>query len=87
MCMQRYLGWTALIVGAIILVDEDGILNVFHGKILEQYVSHKPITGPRPCLDPNSIIRPGKYWTDKGHILYTSFIQVFTQAPNAVRQS
>lgn len=43
-----YLLRTTFAVGTVVLVDDDGILDVLHNQILEEDVPHEGIRRPRP---------------------------------------
>jgi len=46
--IDDYLSRTTLIVGTVILIDDDGILNIVHHDVLKQNVLDEAITGPGP---------------------------------------
>jgi len=46
--IDDYLSRTTKIVGAVILIDDDGILNIVHHDVLKQNVLDEAITGPCP---------------------------------------
>lgn len=43
-----YLARTTLIVGAVVLINDDGILNVVHYNVLEENVPNEPIAWSGP---------------------------------------
>lgn len=42
------LAGTSLVVWTVILIDDYGVLNVVHDKVLEHNVAHVPLAGPSP---------------------------------------
>ncbi len=46
--MGNYLARTTLVVGAIILINGDGVLNIPHNNVLEKNVANKAVAGPGP---------------------------------------
>jgi hypothetical protein len=46
--LVNYLGRATLVVGAIILVDDYGVVDVVHNNVLEENVPNKPVAGPGP---------------------------------------
>ena len=62
--------------GAVILVDDDGVLDIDHEYVLENNTLNKPIAGPGPWLDPHPILWTGKSNRLNCHILDTLFFEV-----------
>lgn len=55
--IDDYLARTTLIVGTVVLINDDGILNIIHYDVLKQNIPNKTVTGPGPRFYPNTIIR------------------------------
>jgi hypothetical protein len=43
-----YLTRTTLIVGTVILINDDGILNIVHYNVLKQNIPYVTVAGPGP---------------------------------------
>ena len=55
--MTKYLVRATVVSWAVVLIDDDGVLDIPHHDVLEENVGHKPIAGPGPCLYSHSIVR------------------------------
>ena len=71
-------------VGAVVLVDDDGISDISHLNILINNVPDKRISRPSPSFDSQAIVRTCKCRVYQCNILYASFIRIFSQTSNAV---
>lgn len=54
----NYLARAVLVAGAVVLVENDGVLDVLHDDVLEVDFLHVAVDRPPPCLDPHPILRP-----------------------------
>lgn len=72
-----------MLMGAIVLVDDDGVLNISHQSMLECDSPDKPIARPPPWLDPQSVLRPGELCITHRHILHPILVVALPQTPNA----
>lgn len=55
-----YLIRAAVACRAVVLVDNDGILDIPHDGVLEGHPVDEPGAVPPPCLDPHPILGPRK---------------------------
>lgn len=72
---RSYLSRTILTVGAVILVNYDGVLDIYHLDVLENNMINERFASPGPCLDPHPIVCPGKINRLNCHIPYTFFVE------------
>lgn len=47
---------TTLVTGAVLLIDDDGVVDIIHDQILEHNISSIPIAGSGPRLNPYPIL-------------------------------
>lgn len=73
-----------MIVGAVVLIYDDGILNIVHYNVLEQNIPNEPVAWSGPCLYPHPIIRAREDGIRQSHIFYSFFVQFLPQTSNAV---
>lgn len=74
---------TAFVVWTVILVNDDGVGDVIHNNVSKHYVSHKSGARLGPWFYPNPIIGSGENRICHRNILYSIFLGIFTQTPNA----
>lgn len=55
-----YLAGAVDVAGAVVLVDDDGVLDVAHGDVGEPYAGDAAGEGLPPRLDPESVLRAGE---------------------------
>lgn len=79
-----YLVGASLVVGAVVLVDDDGVLDVLHHGVLEHHPLHERLARPPPCLYPQSILRPREHRRVHRHVLHPLLVVPLPQAPDAV---
>lgn len=72
--MMSHLTRAAFVVGTIFLIDDDRILNVVHGTMLEKNVPGKSSTSPPPGLDPHTVLCISECHCFHRYILHTSFL-------------
>lgn len=72
-----------MFMGAIVLVYDNGILNVPHHRMLKCNPPHKPFARPPPRLDPHTIVRSTEQHAPHRHILHPILVVALSQAPNA----
>ena len=72
----------ALLVWAVVLINEDRIGNIFHGNILEMHIRSSPNRGSRPCFDSNTIICIDKSGTNNSDSWNRLFVLVLAKTSN-----
>jgi len=85
--LHAYLTGAALVIWAVILVYYNGVFHIDHDSVLKKNVPHKAVAGSPPGLDSNTVLSPGEGNGFNCYILYTSFYQIFPQAPNAAKSN
>lgn len=85
--LHAYLTGAALVSWAVILVNYNGVFDIDHDSVLEKNIPHKAVAGSPPGLDSDAILSPGEGNRFNCHILYTSFFEIFPQAPNAAKSN
>ena len=78
---NKHIGSTCLaraiyVVRAVVLVNNNGILNIGHGSVLEKYIPNKTIARPPPRLDPQPILSANKCNRFSSHILHSRLIKI-----------
>lgn len=79
----EYLTGAPFVIRTVILVDDDGVIDILHHDVLENNLSDEPVAGPPPCLDPEPISRPPEHSPFHCHILHSLLLRLLRQAPNA----
>ena len=72
----------ALIVWAVVLINEDRIANIVHDNILEMYTRSSPRRGSRPCFDSNTIFCIAKSGTNNSDSWNRLFVFVPSKTSN-----
>lgn len=76
--LSLYLVRAIYVVRAIVLVDNDGILNVLHDRVLKIDARHKPAGGSAPCLDPEPVLCSREHHSLYGHVLHSLLLFLFS---------
>ena len=82
----RNLTGTIFVVRTVVLVDDNGILNVGHDGMLEKNIPYKTIAWSPPCFDSQPILSTDKYNGFNCHILHPWLFKVLPQTTNAARK-
>nr|GMD31974.1 hypothetical protein Iba_chr09bCG3860 [Ipomoea batatas] len=64
--------------GAVFLIDQDWVADVFHRHIFEVHAGGDAVWRRRPCLDPNSVQRP--------HFTFST-VTCWLPSPNEIQSS
>lgn len=62
-----------LVVRAVILVNDDGVVDVDHADVSEQNISHKPFAWFSPRFYPHSILCVFEYHIFNRHVFHAGF--------------
>lgn len=76
---------TALVVGAVVLINDDGILHSSHNNVAKHNVCNKAIAWPRPRLYPYAVVGSDENRVRQRHILHSIFLFILPQAANAAK--
>lgn len=79
----RLLARTIFVAGAVVLVDDDGVLHVRHHDLLEHDVPGEPRAGSAPRLDAHPILASCERRRSHRHVLHARLLRVLSQAPHA----
>ena len=81
----HYLTRTIFVARAVILIDDNGVLDILHYNMLENNIPGKTIAGSGPRLYPHPILGTNECGCFYCHILHSSLILVLPQTPNAAQ--
>ena len=79
----RRLARAALVVGAVVLVDDDGVLDVDHEGVLEKDAPGEAAAGPPPRLDPQPVLGARERRRFHRHVLHPGLVLLLPKASNA----
>ena len=78
-----HLAGTVDVAGAVVLVDDDRILDVAHDGVLEGDPVHVPVARPPPSLDPYPVLRSRERDGPHRYVLHSGLLRRVAQAPDA----
>lgn len=71
-----YLSRTIMVVGAVILVDNNRVLGINDDNVLEKNISNEAIARPRPRLHPHTVLSSGERCRFNCHVLHSGLLNI-----------
>lgn len=74
--MKSYLIGAILVVGAVILVYNNRVCDIYHYYVLEKNIPNEAVARPCPCLHSHAVFGSGERGGLHRHVLDSGFVLI-----------